>query len=75
VEGYGYDPEDGDLPDQAFLWELDGVKIATGRQVDLTLPFGVFTLRLTAYDSQGYSTQVEMKLPVGWYTYLPLTRR
>jgi hypothetical protein len=75
VEGCGYDPEDGDLPDQAFLWELDGVKIATGRQVDLTLPFGVFTLRLTAYDSQGYSTQVEMKLPVGWYTYLPLTRR
>ncbi len=35
----GFDPETGDLPDENFIWYVDGNAIGTGKQLTYSLPY------------------------------------
>lgn len=67
LQGSGFDPEDGELPDAAltFTSSLDGV-LGTGRQVLVNrLATGVHTLTLAGSDKHGNPAQTSIVVTVG----------
>jgi hypothetical protein len=77
--GYGYDPEEGELPDASLTWssDLDG-PLGTGTMLQGTmLSEGEHTLTLTAEDSEGHESSASVTVQVieGYKVYLPFARR
>ncbi len=77
LQGTAYDVEEATLPDNNFLWTLDGSTIlGVGKQLQVVLPNGRHTLTLTALDSDGASGSTSMTIYVGVHmTYLPALHR
>jgi hypothetical protein len=72
-----YDAEDGFLPDDNLVWvsSLDG-EIGHGHHVHHTnLTPGTHTLTLTAADSQGQETTVQVTVTVSYNSYIPMVAR
>jgi hypothetical protein len=56
LQGQASDVEEPDLPDNNFLWVLDGTTtLGIGRSVQVVLPTGKHTISLTVLDSDGLS--------------------
>jgi hypothetical protein len=72
--GDGYDVEDaGVLPDESFVWLVDGEPVATGRNASFPLEFGVHTVTLLAGDSQGLEGEDSIQVTAGNQLFLPVT--
>ena len=75
--GDGFDPEDGSLPDDRFIWtsNRDGV-LGMGPTVERTLSGGTHTITLTVGDSQGNQATASIVLKVRrGGVYLPVIVR
>jgi len=70
--GYGYDPEDGPLPDDAHTWlsDKDGV-LGIGADKIISLSAGPHTITLTVTDSDGNQASDSVELLGGVPLYLP----
>ncbi len=56
LSAYGYDPEEGDLPDTALVWsDESGQQVGQGRLLKAYLAPGAHTLTVTGRDAQGQS--------------------
>jgi Tol biopolymer transport system component len=69
LRGSAKDPEDGELPDGALSWTLDGADVGTGPVLDLQPPGGGWdpgnhTATLTATDSAGASTSASVSFTI-----------
>jgi hypothetical protein len=65
--GGAADPEDGNLDDAALSWTLGGQPAGTGRELLLTgLAQGVYTVELTATDSQKRQASASVTFRVGY---------
>jgi hypothetical protein len=80
--GDASDPEDGTLPDSAFVWSyaLAGgtaqTNFGTGRAASLLLPRGIYDITLTVTDSSGLAGRATITVSFGERrTYLPLEAR
>lgn len=74
-QGDAFDLEDSSLPEEAFLWELDGNPIGTGRQASAPLSYGMHEVTLSVMDSQDNVGQATIQVFAGFRAYLPLMRR
>jgi hypothetical protein len=75
-QGEAFDLEDGSLPEEAFLWELDGDPIGTGRQASAPLPRGLYhQIILSVRDSQGNVEQETVHIYAGFEFHLPVIER
>jgi len=66
LEGYGYDPDDGNLPDAALQWtsSLDGL-LGSGAEIAIdTLSEGSHLISLSVTDSDGNPASAEVTLNV-----------
>lgn len=54
-EAQGVDPEDGELPGDAFVWTVNGATVDAGRRVRAYLPTGTHRVVLTVTDADGKS--------------------
>jgi hypothetical protein len=74
-QGDAFDLEDSSLPEESFLWELDGSPIGTGRQASAPLSYGMHEITLSVMDSQDNVGQATIQVFAGFRAYLPLMRR
>ncbi len=58
LKGRGFDAEDGQIPDQGYIWNVDGGFVGTGMEYAIPrLPPGTHTVELIVYDAmQGAGT-------------------
>jgi hypothetical protein len=74
LQGTATDLEDGGLPDGALHWSSD-VQGSLGDGPSLPLVAlmpGPHVITLTALDSHGQTTSVEVPIYIGYATYLPV---
>lgn len=71
--GDGYDVEDAGLPDESFVWLVDGEPVATGRNASFPLSYGLHTITLVAGDSQGLEGEDSIQVLAGNQLFLPIT--
>lgn len=66
LEGYGYDPEDGQLGGSSLVWEsdLEGMLGKGDQLIGLALSVGEHELRLTATDSDGHKAIATLSVVV-----------
>ncbi len=74
-QGFGLDPEEGELPPESLYWELDGESIDSGAQIEPLLSFGAHTLTLYGVDSAGNTGQTTLNIFIGSRLYLPTIER
>lgn len=74
-QGFGFDPEDGELPPDSLFWELDGEPVDSGAQIEPLLSFGEHTLTLSGVDSFGNTAQTTLSIFIGSRLYMPLIQR
>ncbi len=74
-QGSGIDPEDGELLPDSLIWELDGVTIDSGSQIEPLLTLGEHTLVLYGVDSSGNTGQASLEIFIGTRNYLPLINK
>jgi hypothetical protein len=68
LQGQATDVEESSLPDNNFLWTMDGsVTLGVGRQLQVVLPDGVHTLTLTVLDSDGMTGSASITVYVNQY--------
>jgi len=65
ASAYGYDPEDGDLPETSLIWSDEtGQQIGQGSLLKAYLALGAHTLVVTTIDSQGQQASVSVTVDV-----------
>lgn len=70
--GDAFDVEDGGvLPEEAFVWLVDGEPVADGRSASFPLEYGVHTITLVAGDSQGLDGEASIQVFAGEQLFLP----
>ena len=76
LQGQASDVDEANLPDNHFLWKLDGTAtLGVGRDQQVVLPNGPHTLSLTVLDSQGATGAASALVFVTpSRTWLPLIR-
>jgi hypothetical protein len=77
LQGQANDVDEANLPDNHFLWKLDGsTTLGVGRNVQVLLPNGQHTLTLTVLDSHGATGTANAPVFVNIYRVrLPMIRR
>jgi hypothetical protein len=70
--GDAFDVEDGgELPDESFVWLVDDVEVASGRNASFPLAYGPHTVTLLAADSQGLTAEASIQVFAGEQLFLP----
>lgn len=70
--GDAFDVEDGgELPEEAFVWLVDDVEVASGRSASFPLAYGPHTVTLLAADSEGLTAEVSIQVFAGEQLFLP----
>jgi hypothetical protein len=65
VSAYGYDPEDGDLPESSLIWaDKSGEQIGAGTLVRLSLEPGEHSLTVVGIDSAGQESSASVVVTV-----------
>ena len=71
--GDGFDVEDaGVLPEESFVWLVDGEPVASGRNASFPLTYGLHTITLVAGDSQGLEGVDSIQVFAGEQLFLPV---
>ncbi len=72
--GDAFDVEDGGvLPEEAFVWLVDGEPVASGRSASFPLEYGIHTITLVAGDSAGLEGEASIQVFAGQQLFLPVT--
>jgi hypothetical protein len=75
IRGSGFDPEDGQIPEDKLTWSLDSQgQVGTGKEITLfDLETGLYELTLTVTDSHGQQSSKTIEFRVGefYQVFLP----
>ena len=67
LKGYGFDLEDGQLPESAFRWEYKGSQLGNGSAIEVVrLGPGDHVITLIGMDSEGMTGTARIKIHISF---------
>jgi hypothetical protein len=75
LQGEATDLEDGDLPDERYLWMLEDDVLGLGRTATAFLESGFYTFTLYVTDSDDNISLATVEVFVGYTGFMPFIRR